>query len=68
MNHSTWYKCEHPTKHWENGEYLIARGSEMGRTYTIWHNNSAAVSGLKTIKAAIVVLHNEFNSITKIDR
>lgn len=69
MRNHTWYKCsKSKTGNWPEGEYFISFGNEKQNSITIWRNNQAAVTGLKSVKKAYETLVIEFNDVKKIDR
>lgn len=69
MRNHTWYKCsDSKTGNWPEAEYYISFGNASNRSITIWLNNAAACTGIKSVKAAYKILTDEFNSVEKIDR
>jgi len=69
MRNNTWYKCsDSKTGNWPDGEYYIGHSNHAQRTFTIWINNAAGCTGIKSVKAAYQILINEFNNVEKIDR
>lgn len=68
MKNNTWYSCSNPKGCWSEGEYFIGHGNHYQNSITIWVNNQAGVTGLKTVKSAIEILKQEFENVLKIKR
>ena len=66
MRNGTWFDCKNPRGVWPIGEYLIETAPKAG--VCIWFNNSVAVSGMKTMRAAHNTLSDKFGIVVKIKR
>ncbi len=66
MKNGTWFNCTAPTGCWECGEYLIEKAPN--NDVVIWVKRQAGVTGIKTLKAALQILNQEFKNVEKINR